>query len=215
MPPKVPSWQELKNRFPYLISLSSRIARQVWAAIVYLGATTWKVIVPLSVLLGLFASVLFFLPRLSFDLDVSDVSDDPFPVAFVITNTNIVPLENVSVAIGVCYWRAGLTINVYETGIGQVKDCDVKPHNTLLVPPGWSGHRLAPDERYKLFLIDGFSSPKQIPLLRKDFKEADISIVVSFKPWIAPFRVTREARFRARVNDKNRVIWYNQTIDKP
>jgi hypothetical protein len=176
----------------------------------------WKGVVFLSIVFGLLAGLFFFLPRVVIDVDSSEFSDDPFSVSFLITNTNIVPLEDLSVAIGLCSWRAAVSLDIYSKQ-GVIKDCGDKSHNTLLIPSTWTGHRLAPDEKYKVFLDDGFNQllPKPKPLLRQSFIDADISIVVTFKPWISPIRIKREARFSAKRDEKGKIIWFNQTIDKP
>jgi hypothetical protein len=169
----------------------------------------------LIVVVSIIAGAFFFYPRLLVDSEQYGGSGNPFSVSFVIRN-GFVPLESVNVGIGICWIHAELNIGTYDSH-GMINDCGDKPHATLFTPKEWKGHRLESDGIYTINLIDGFNEYfySLMPSLIEYFKSADISIVISFQPWIVPIRMTKEYRFTAAPDSKGKVIWSHQTIDRP
>jgi hypothetical protein len=166
----------------------------------------WRAItatVSLAILaLGAASAAVAFLPRVT--VDVAEGSD-PWSAPFTITNTNVVPLNDVGVFLGLCVLviadRNGPMIWRGEN------QCD-SPNGARLNKTAWLHHTLPMDGKYTfglddLFLIDA-----------KHFSGADISIVVTFKPWLLPIHRETEFRFVTR-KGKNGYHWFHQTIDNP
>ena len=173
----------------------------------------WKLVVVISIVAGVFS---FFYPRVVVEADQSDLSDNPFSVSFIVTNNSFVPLENVNVAIGICRIRATIQFGIYDSRDPNYY-CEDKPHDTLLMPKDWTGHKLESDGKYTIHLLDLLDKAfkNSMDILTQSFKGADISVVTSFQPWILPYRITKEYRFTAAPDSKGKVIWSHQTIDRP
>jgi hypothetical protein len=166
----------------------------------------WVVFGAGAVILGAAASAVAFLPRVAVEVS-SDAGDDPWSSPFIITNTNIVPLEDLGIYMGLC--------RVVEKGPrgpftwkGEEDQCGTS-NLSRLYHEIWLHHRLAMDEKYSVTLQDAFPLPKE------SFGQADISIVVSFDPWIIPVRQQKEFRFVTRKTSDGKYRWFPQTIDNP
>jgi hypothetical protein len=73
----------------------------------------------------------------------------------------------------------------------------------------WFIKTLARDEATKIRIDDLFNihAPAK-------FGAADISIVVTFNPWIVPYRYTIEYRFRTRAERDGNLSWIPRPLDK-
>jgi hypothetical protein len=147
-----------------------------------------------ATILGGIAAILVFLPRVT--VSASDPPDpaNPMSAAFTITNTNFIPLRSVDAALG----------------IGQIMTLPAEPDPNFLPSfesridmPGWKGHDLDMDERFTMTPSDLFKlSPGALG-------GADIAIVVSYKPWILPWRREKVFRFIAKRQTNGQFYWYS------
>lgn len=180
----------------------------------------------LATLVGGVAAVAYFWPRVS--IVVADPTDqsDPFSSKITIASTSPYTLENVSVAIGICKIDAAIKLGIYgdENQKEAVTDCPNRPHTTLLAPPEWQDHRLRPGALYEVFLNEAFG----LPAFKKEFKSADISVVVFFRPWFEPHFLMQflqdrdrylvahdEAHYVGTVDPAGHITWRAKTIDRP
>jgi hypothetical protein len=67
------------------------------------------------------------------------------------------------------------------------------------------------DEKFTINLRDGWN----IPGTKEAFSEADISVIVHFKPWISPIERWKQFRFVAEKLPNGIFRWHPQTIDRP
>jgi hypothetical protein len=197
----------------------------LWGTVASLSRLFWAVVVAISVVVGIAAGGLFFLPRVSVDISEPIEPSKPFSAPFVATNNNIVPLNSVNFYIGVCKLvlkatnRAGVeqSINVVGTPDRRIDDsvpmC-ATPNGSRYSDPAWLNHKLAPDEKFSRSLSEAYRSllpPSFDPIAKVD--EADITIVVSFKPWILPWRRESEFRFATDKLPDGKYRWFARSLD--
>jgi hypothetical protein len=146
----------------------------------WLSAKTPSILTWMSVLIGIAAGALFFLPRVSVEPSAPYDPTNPSPVTFTIANINIVPLRNVHAFIGVC--------DIAVVGQREMQRCN-GPIISLMSPPDpkWFVRWLDLDEKWQIALEDMFPGlgPKQI-------ESADITIAVTYWPWWTFWHNTRQ-----------------------
>lgn len=147
------------------------------------GLRTKPHTVAIAILLGLctvvggVASLIVFLPRILVSPPPSPLNaNDIFSVSFEVTNAGFIPLRDATAALGL-----GQII-----GKGSRLDRRIVPtFDSFMTMPQWQHHSLDMDQRFTVVLSD---------LLRADVTEADIAIIVFYRPWGLPLR--RKAVFR-------------------
>jgi hypothetical protein len=172
----------------------------------------------LATLLGVPAAVVAFWPRLTVEIGEPRQPSDPFSAPFTVANTGIMPLRKVSFNVGLCkvfILTVGpngrpITFNIVGTPDQQAAattpPCSA-PNGALLTSSEWANHRLAPDERYTGSLADmHFLSGGQA-------SEADITMVVTFQPWIIPKTAKSEFRFVTVRQPDGTLRWVSRTLD--
>lgn len=160
----------------------------------------YKVVVYIVAIIGLAASIVTFLPRITVDAGVQIDPGKPYPIPFTITNAGVVPITSVQPAIGLCsFWTEPKT---------QSGTCE-KSLATRLVMPQWFVHELKKDEKHVIRLDDLFriAHPAR-------FGGADISIVISYYLWIIPFQREIEFRFVTRKEIDGMLSWVPQPLNK-
>jgi hypothetical protein len=170
------------------------LAKSLWRS---LPIRLVSIIVPA---IGVIAASLALLPRIS--VTVGDPEDplNALSAAFTITNTNFVPLHEVTPYVGFGYISSG------------PPPCDKilqSPFDSQLHLTEWGVHDLDMDERFTITLADMFKvSPKTIPV-----SCADIVISVHYKPWLWPFSREKLFRFATHVQSNGHVYWYSQPLN--
>jgi len=168
---------------------------------------SWKLLVFLSVVGGVLASAFFFLPRIAVDPgSPSDPSNPWGSATFIVANTGIIPLENVSAQFAVCYltFEGGKKIAGENYG-----DCN--RHSVAGdTSEKWKNHRLEIDGKWTLSLLDIFPTPLKDP----DPISLDGAIMITYTPKYFLIPWSKEFRFRANRQQSGQVVWFHTTIDK-
>jgi hypothetical protein len=63
----------------------------------------WRLLGAASIVVGFLAGAFFFLPRVAVDPGSASDPSDPFSATFIVANTGMIPLENVSAAFAICW----------------------------------------------------------------------------------------------------------------
>jgi hypothetical protein len=171
-------------------------------------------------LVGFVSALATFVPRVTVDAGSLIDPADPLSVPFTITNTTVVPLEHVSGMVGICRIWLGDRLKIESTA----GDCS-KSNYALLVHPPWQEHRLASDQAFTITLRDAVQAsgmkeyaeqfPKYLPEGRVSYSSADISVIVTFHPWLLPIERRKEFRFIGKRESNGTFVWQRQSIDRP
>lgn len=144
-------------------------------------------------IVGSLAGVVTLLPRVTVEPS-GPIEPLGSYLSFVITNTNVIPLENIKPMLGICFVSFAEEPQLWPV-------CKVKPGRIADVR--WQISKLRMDEKYTISWEDTFASP---PLY------ADISIVVSYNPWFLPWRLEKEFRFIARKQSDGKIHLFSRPI---
>lgn len=147
------------------------------------------------------AGLVVFWPRLTVEPGGQTDPSNPHPIVFTITNTGIIPLENVQPALGLCELSFGEPRN-------PIDRC-VSPLGTKLVFVPWAVKKLSMDEKHQIRLDDFLGGAPGAK-----FGAADISIAVSYNPWFFPIRREKEFRFVTRVENDGKLSWIPRPLEK-
>jgi hypothetical protein len=122
-------------------------------------------------------------------------SSNPFSASFTITNSNIVPLRNVTafLAIGEITFENGPVPTI--TG-----DEDF---GSELFRPEWKNHSLDMDERFTITPADIFKCCDS-----NKVSSADIAISVMYQPWFLPWKREKKFRFVTKKQTNGLLYWY-------
>jgi hypothetical protein len=152
---------------------------------------------------GLVVALLIFWPRVT--VEFADPVDAANPLSSKVTITNatfMVPLETVTVAMGVCQ----LATDPLEIDPGY-------PCNTSkvasIVPLNWSHHYLAADEAYGISFAEVFGAPPNGRITG-----ADVSAIVTYQWWFVPIQCRTTRRFVTRRQGDGKLHWFPQPIDE-
>ena len=176
---------------------SPRKSRRYWSIFLRaLGGMTFC--------LGLAASVATFLPRITVDSPPQIDPLSPYPIPFTITNIGLVPLVNVQPAIGICeLWTKRTSESSHDS-----RPCEGSIRGRIMMDK-WFIKELRADERHLIRLDDLFHIK---PPAR--FGGADISIIVSYQPWLIPFKREFEFRFFTREEKDGTLSWTPRPLDR-
>ena len=208
-PPPPPTQRQSQGPFERVVCKFVGILGQMFGAIFHYH---WKLLVGISVVIGLLSAVLALIPRVTVDAGELRDSSKPFSLPLTIANNNFIPLERVGIKIGICnlQFKSGATI----IGGQKSPDCSSENKGGFIYPP-WQNHKLGIDGRWQISLDDFFKD--ETPNLNS----GDITIIVSFTPWpwaiIAdwPFRHAKQFRLKATMQADNKWHWLAQPIDRP
>lgn len=167
---------------------------------------SWKLIVIYSVVLGILAGAFFFLPRVSVDPGEPIDPQNPLGTAtFVVSNTGIIPLENVGASFALCLLE---TIpNGPRIAGPNYQDCN--RHNVGgEIADAWRNHRLDIDGKWTFSLRD------ILPEWRLRVETLDAGIIISYTPKYFGIPWSKEFRFRAKRTPDGQLRWFHSTIDK-
>jgi hypothetical protein len=107
-------------------------------------------------------------------------------------------LSEVQAFMGLCQFRISAQILVQ----GNCADRGAVRH----VVPAWKLQHLDVDERFSIALTDVWDTPATT------FYGGDITIGVTFKPWISPFPMERQFRFVATKQRDEKYYWSPQSL---
>lgn len=140
-----------------------------------------------------------FLPRLTVDPEGPLDPSRPYPISFRIVNAGLVPLRNVRPMLGVCLLFAGPPRAMPDQCPGNL--------TSRLARPAWAVKWLSMDEKHVIDLGDMLN-------FGTNFGGADISIVVSYEPWIVPITREIEFRFFTKKTDEGKLVWLPRPVAK-
>lgn len=173
-------------------------------------SSAWTVFGAVALLLGLSASVVTFLPRMTVEVRSIDPMV-PYKTEITIANTGYVSLKNIKPTIGLCSLSIKGITHLPEFG------CDDKREVHLLpAEDAWFSKQLNTDEKYTIRfddLLDAFPITHiEKPL---DFQGADITIIVGYEGRIIPFpRQEAEFRFFTRKEKDGKLLWMQRPLVK-
>jgi hypothetical protein len=143
-------------------------------------------------LLGGVVAVLTLLPRISVTAGDPIDPNDTLSAPFTISNNNFIQLREVS---------AILWINeIQPLGVPLDKNIPADAPGGGLFLDDWGGHTLNMDDKYTISPSDAIHAITP--------REAAISIGVSYRPWILPWRLGRRFRFQTHRMPNGVLTWY-------
>jgi hypothetical protein len=153
-----------------------------------------------AVLVGGPTAAVAFLPGVTVDAEGPVDPANPYPISFKIADANFIPLTNVNAYLVICY--------VAAAPAPPAQQCQ-PPYKTRLFKAGWRDHALAADQPFSITLDDfmRFAPPAK-------FADADISIIVEYRPWPFPVRQEKEFRFATRSGVDGKLYWISQPLDE-
>jgi hypothetical protein len=146
----------------------------------------------LVTLVGLVVALLTLLPRPAVTPSDPVDPDNPLSASFTIANNNFIPLRRVSASLGIGEIQP----------VGKPLDPVVEyAEQGTLTPDAWIDHTLEMDDHYTITPYDVIHATGD--------REAAIEIVVSYNPWIMPFRRKRIFRFATHRQTNGKLYWYS------
>ena len=150
---------------------------------------------------------MIFWPRLTVEAGAPFDPSKGDPLAFTISNTGFMELRDVEPAVGLC-----------GIGASPIPPCN-GPLTTKMSRTNWRVKFFEIDEKYTIRVdasgpqsTDGlfYFPPGQIV----SNMEIEISIVVSYQPWILPIRRTKEFRFGTRQERNGTLSWVARPLEE-
>jgi hypothetical protein len=175
-------------------SILGKIARRISSTIP--PFLTWA-----AVVLTLASGIIVFFPRLTVDPSGPYDPLNPSPITFTIANTNIVPLRDVHLGIGVCY------IGEDDPNRPPPPHCNGPITISIIWHPQWFLRWLDSDEKDQIAIEDVLKRREPA----KQFEDADITIIIQYTPWqfpsVWPFRRERQFRFITTRRSDGKIHW--------
>jgi hypothetical protein len=156
---------------------------------------TWKIVVAISIVATLVAFAFFWPPKIEASLGDWDASD-PFSASFVIRNEWVLGLSEVTAALTFDEFKVTPNISIVTNGGG----------GTLTDKPWLVSHYLNVGEPVTLHLRDVLETPVDT------FSGADLTVILSFRPWIIPHQMTKPFRFVAEKQRDGKFHWAQQPV---
>lgn len=173
-------------------------------------SSAWTIFGGVALLLGLAASVITFLPRMTVEVRPIDPME-PHKTEITIANTGYVTLKNVKPTVGLCSLLIKDITHLPEFG------CDDKRGVRLLpAEDAWFPKQLNTDEKYTIRLDDLLDAFPTTHIGKpSDFQGADITVIVDYEVRIIPF-IRREAEFRffTRKEKDGKLLWMQRPLVK-
>jgi hypothetical protein len=132
------------------------------------------------------------LPRPTVTADEPVDPQNTLSASFTIVNTNFIPLRHVTAALGLGQLK---TIN----GV-TIQSQSWPQFDTKISFITWENHALNMDDKFTI-------TPDQ--LFHGKFKDGDIEISVSYRPWFIPWTRIKAFRFRTYQQTNGNYYWYS------
>jgi hypothetical protein len=165
--------------------------------------------------IGAGAAIVTLLPRVTVDIGEPIDSSNAYTAPITISNTNVIPLERVSLALGICELKIAPQITIKGT---NNENCSYG-NNARIQPDIWKNHHLGIDDKWRVLMQDAASNGRNTNMI---FSGGDITFVVSFVcwPWAwlhidRVFGREKEFRFKAVSEPDGKFRWFPKTIDNP
>jgi hypothetical protein len=141
----------------------------------------WGSLLAICTLVGGPAAIVSFLPRVSVTPSDPVYPGDPLSSSFTIANENFIPLKHVMVDLA-----------LGRIGYGALNSNVVPTLGARLRWLPWQDHTLYMDDKFTVTPSDSIKS---------ESGEADIAIIISYQPWIIPWRREKVFRFKTHKDD--------------
>jgi hypothetical protein len=157
----------------------------------------WRWLLAAATLIGGFAALVTFLPRVSVSRSEPVDPSNPFSASFTITNESFIPLRDVGAAMGLGQ------IVTEPAGMSRFKP----DFSSRITSEDWNGHALQMDEKFTI-------TPSTIFALAPgaQLSGADVVIAVTYRPWILPFKREKLSRFVTHRQTNGRLYWYSAPL---
>jgi hypothetical protein len=152
------------------------------------------------VVMGLIASVSAVLPRVTVEASEPAAPANPFTSTFKISNNQFYPLEDVGIEASL--WC--VTLGRSPAKPAPIPDCI---RSTRTSRHEWKKHRLEADESY------GISLEELYWVTPGALRYAEVSVVVSYRPWFVPAHREKEIRFAVRQKDNGDMYWVPKPLE--
>ncbi|MGC1778577.1 MAG: hypothetical protein WBB34_11565 [Xanthobacteraceae bacterium] len=161
-------------------------------------------ILAVATLVGGVAAVVAFLPRMTVEASGPfDVS--PLPVVtFTVTNTGVMPLEDVSPRLGFC--ALGINFGMTDNPVPPFNKCNGNSTG-FLSPTNWQHRRLNVDVPFTVTWDDAFHNQTGGQV---DY--ADVIVTVAYRPWFLPWHREKTFRFVTRKMSDNKLYWFARPL---
>jgi len=122
---------------------------------------------------------------------------NPYPISFIIMNTNIIPLHKMTIYVGFCH----LVVETPDFHFSEMPPACTK-YDTRITQPKWSNRTLTMDERFTITLDDliPINPPSKL-------RSADILIIVKYDPWFIPLTREKGFKFATQLKSDGRLQW--------
>jgi len=140
------------------------------------------------------------LPRPVIEPSSPSEASNPFSGTFKVANSQVYPLEDVRIEAEL--WCAKL-------GRGtDTSPPDLCPHVGMPSSrKAWNQRTIGPDAAYQINIGEVlYATPGAL-------LSADLSVKVSYRPWVLPFHLSKESRFYSRRKDDGTIEWLQRPND--
>lgn len=170
----------------YFKKQMTRLWGNLTAAFVYLKKPISAIVV-CGGLLSAAHAILLQMPGVEINLSEPSDPNDPFSVKITIKNRVDYTLEDVSSYVGLCQIFGGIVYATYG------EDCTGRSKSVIFGTKSWQEHRLIRGDWFEQDLIEvvGPMLGPNLAQVRRDFVSADISIIVTSRPWFEPRWLTK------------------------
>jgi hypothetical protein len=155
--------------------------------------------------ISLAAAIVTFLPSVSIVQPGSFDPTHPFSSPFQIKNTNIIPLDNLQVYIGIC--------NIFTSQIAPglhkcERDKEARLSTFWISMARWKFSRIAKDAEVDVPLGDAVNIAPPMVLVA-----GDIVVSVVYNLWFLPWTYGTAKRFYTRRQADGQLYWLETTLD--
>ena len=163
--------------------LQKSLNRSIWSRL----RSGYKGIVAISVLVSLIGFVFLVYPRLTITPGITVVKLNPFYTPFVLSNDGYLPIKEIEFTCGL----GGVTLR-------NNKQPTFSNFGVQIANTGISS--LSASESTSIEFNRIFN--QEMPIA-----SADIEVLVSYKPFLVPFRLSKSQRFKTMLNYNGELVW--------
>jgi hypothetical protein len=158
-----------------------------------------KVIAALVTLFTVFTGAVVLWPRVTVEPTGTAEASNPFSGVFKVTNAQFYTLEDVRIE--AILWCVKIGLGTDTTPIDRCeRGMPSSKHE-------WNKRTLTADEAYEISLGDVlFATPSTLLY-------AEISVNVTFTPWVVAYHYNKEFRFYSRRKEKGEIEWLHRPLE--